>query len=394
MPSDIPPEFPPELTAGSAPSRGPERSRPYAALLALVIGVVSTVLTTGTAATVYVASSAARPTPGGEARVTFFPTTAHRKEREVEALLDSLIAPLGVLAPMDSGTMRLGVALLRARQSTSGWIPFDSTAARTLDTLAFVRRWARTERLPAFWGMKPGFAGVESASGLPLHTYYPLRRFMALNEASADSALLAGDAETAMTHARETLAAGRHLLGQTNMIDLLMARAIIHKGAALLVRSAQQGDDPMTAGAARRLDAMATGAFTVDREQLLVYRTLGSDPVDGRLLALAADTILHPALRLHTFTGLMSGACAHPREVLFGMTGERRMAFQQIAQAIEDLPRARDLVTLYQRDFDYFEDGLPPTWTRSRGTSRGTLSVLSWIVPRVVKDRVELCRWM
>lgn len=370
------------------------RSRPYSALLALVIGVVSTVLISSTAATVYVASGATRLGRGdAEPAITLFPSTAHRQGRAAAELLDSLIAPLGDLAPMDSVTLRNALALLRTGKNQQGLIAYDTAAGATLDTLRFLRQWARSEALPAYWGTLPGFVGIEAASALPMHAYYPLRRFMMLNEASADSALLAGDAAAAMVHARETLAAARHLVAQSSMIDLLMGRVLIQRGARLLVRSAQQGDDPLTAGAARRLDAMATGAFTVDRHQLHAYRSLGESPADGRLLAVAADTRLHDALRMAAFEGLLSGACLRPREVLFGLTAERRMAFQQLAQAVEDIPRARDLVTLEEKDFDNFDNGV--AWRAlGRGKSPRAGSPLAWIVPSSVSDRVNWCRRM
>jgi len=370
------------------------RSRPYSALLALAIGAVSTVLTTGTAATVYVASSAVRPTPRGEdERITLFPTSAHRQSGAARALLDSLVEPLGALPQLDSVTMRQAVALLRAGRDHSAWIDFDSTIVPSLDTLTFLRHWARSQPLPAFWGIRPGFAGVEGANDLPVHSFFPLRRFMMLNEASADSALLAGDAREAMTRARETLAAARHLLGQPILTDALVGRVLLQRGARLLVRSAQQGDDPMTAGAARRLDALAAGAFAMERSQMRVYRTLGASPEDGRLLAIAGDTRLHGALRLRAFNGLLQGACAHPREVIFGMSSERRIAFQQVAQAIEDMPRAHDLVALFEREFEFFDDGYSDAARRKLRAARpDKVSPFAWIVPQVVSDRVSMCR--
>lgn len=374
-----------------------ERPRPYSALIALVIGVVSTVLTTSTAATVYVASGADRLGDRGgrgadAANITIFPSDAHHRERAMESLLDSLIAPLGPLAPMDSATLRTAVALFRANRANSAWNAFDSTAARTVDTLEFGRRWARSERLPAFWGVQPGFPGLASTADLPMHSFFVLRRFIRLNEDAADSALVSGDANTAITRARENLAAGRHQLAQTGMIDLLMARIVIGQSAHLLVRAAQQGDDPLTAGAARRLGSLVAGSLNVDRNQLRAYRTLGSEPADGRLLAVASDTTLHPALRLMAFDGLLAGACTHPREVLFGMSNDRRVMFQQIAQAVEDLPRARDLAMLWDHDFDNFDNGLPPNATHVHPAAERAPSLLTWVVPRRVNDRVEMCR--
>ncbi len=372
------------------------RPRPYSALLALVIGVVSTLLTTSTAATVYVASGAVRPTRNDDGRaITLFPTAAHRQAQQTLALLDSLVVPLGDLPEMDSLTLRTAVGLLGTRMTTGAWIAFDSAAVKSADTLAFLRRWARSRALPAYWGLQPNFAGVESAGDLPVHKYVPLRRFMLLNEAVADSALMAGDATTAMERARETLAGARHLLSQPQLVDVLVGRVMVERGSRLLVRAAQQGDDPLTAGAARRLDALSHGAFTVDRAAQLAYRALGTSPNDGRLLSLAGDHSLHPALRMQAFIGLYTGACLHPREVLFGMSSERRQVFQQLAQAVEDIPRGRDLAGLHQREFDYFNDGLTDAARKRRAGPRDTDGgLLGWVVPRVVMDRVTMCRRM
>lgn len=371
------------------------RPRPYSALLASVIAVVSTLLTSSTAATVYVASGAVRPTGEDARTITLFPSHAHRQAHAARSLLDSLVEPLGALPDMDSVTLRTAVAMFATRVSAGAWITADSAAASSVDTLTFLRQWSRTKALPAFWGIRPGFAGVERAGDLPLHTYRPLRRYMLLNEAVADSALMAGDAATAIERARETLAGARHLLSQPQLVDVLVGRVMVERGSRLLVRAAQQGDDPLTAGAARRLDALSRGAFTVDRAAQLAYRALGTRPNDGRLLSLASDTSLHPALRMQAFVGLFAGACLHPREVLFGMSSERRLVFQQIAQAVEDIPRGRDLAALHQKEFDHFDDGLTDVARKREAASRGADSgPLSWVVPRIVTDRVAMCRRM
>lgn len=372
------------------------RSRQYSAFLALAIAVVSTLVTTSTAATVYVASGAVRPSRGDNARsITLFPTAAHRQADAALSLLDSLVAPLGTLPTMDSLTLRTAVAMLGTRLNTGAWIAIDSAAAGSVDTLTFMRKWSRSHTLPAFWGIRPGFPGVESAGDIPLHKYFPVRRYMLLNEAVADSALVTGDAATAIERARETLAGARHMLSQPQLVDVLVGRVMLERGSRLLVRAAQQGDDPLTAGAARRLDALSRGAFTVDRAAQLAYRSLGTSPHDGRLLSLAGDKSLHPALRMQAFVGLYAGACLHPREVLFGMSSERRLAFGQIAQAVEDIPRARDLATLHQREFDYFNDGLTDAARKRRAAVHdANPGVLAWVVPRVVTDRVAMCRRM
>jgi signal transduction histidine kinase len=258
----------------------------------------------------------------------------------------------------------------------------------------FLRAWSRRAPLPVYWGYRSALADTSYFARLPIRRLHPVKRFSLLNEADADSALLMGDAARAMTRARELLAGSRHLIDQPLYIDMMVGRYMLQRGARLLVRAAQQGDEPMLAGAAKRLDAMVESNYALSREERRFLQDLADTPEDGRLLEFVADRSLPAAIRAETpLTTMVTAACRSPREMMFGLSSARRAAFEEMMTAISDIPRMAEMTPFMRRALETFES--PERFLAGLNAPRSndvahTVPLL--LVPSSLRARVEFCR--
>ena len=378
------------------PARRSSTTNPPTRLLFAIVGLVCAVLTTATAASVYVAGDPSRRATKQLTRVPLIYPQTHKQGAAIHSLLDSLVAPLGTLPPMDSAMLQDAVGFLGNPADLDAWIPFDTARAASLDTLEFMREWSKRKPLPAFWGYRM-VAGPKNRywAHAPVRQLRPAKRFALLNEAVADSALLVGDAETAMTRARELLAGSRHLIDQPMFIDMMIGRYMLQRGARLLTRSAQQAGEPMIAGAARRLDAMAGANYSVSEEERRALAALGETPQDGRLVAFVGDRALPAAIRAETpLAAMLSAACVNPREMIFGLSSARRAALDDVVKALSDIPRMSEMAPLMRDAMETFES--PAAFLakqRKAGAKPQAHSLVSLLVPATLRQRVEFCRF-
>jgi hypothetical protein len=107
--------------------------------------------------------------------------------------------------------------------------------------------------MPTFWLYRPGFPSTADIRTLPVLRLPSLDSLFAANEQAADNALVRGDVELALQHARENIAAASHLLWQPLAYDAVVGRERLRDAAALLARSARQADQPLLHGGAQRL---------------------------------------------------------------------------------------------------------------------------------------------
>jgi hypothetical protein len=366
--------------------------KPPARLLLVLTGLVCAVLTTGTAASVYVAGDASRRATEKVSGMALLDTDSHRRSASVHALIDTLIAPLGALPPMDSAMLRDAVEFLASRDDPDPWISANNRRAATLDTLEFFRAWAKHEPLPAFWGYrtKAWGDGLDRRAGRKLGT---IKRFVQLNEAVADSALLAGDAVTAMNRAREIIAASRHLIDQPVGIDMVFGVYVLDRGAMLLARSAQEAGEPVVASAARQLFRMAGANYRLTNRERRALLNMGENPADGRLLALASDRELPPAVRFEApLESMVKSACINPREMMFGLSGARRDAFDEILSALNDIPRMSEVAPSVRARLEIFD--APADYLNGLKGAKMKESLVSLLVPPVLRSRVKYCQLM
>jgi hypothetical protein len=379
-----------------SPRPAPRRNgaNPPTRLLLSVLGLVCAMLTTATAASVYVAGDSARRAAAILPRVSLLYPETHHHGAAVHALIDSLIAPLGVLPPMDSAMLRDAVGVLGGGEHPDVWIPFDTARVAALDTAEFLRAWSRRAPLPSYWGYRPVFGGAGHWARLPVRRLRPVKQFALSTEAAADSALLAGDAESAMLRARELLAGSRHLLDQPLYIDMMIGRHMLQRGARLLSRAAQQGGQPMTAGAAKRLDALVEANYALSTEERRVLAAYAETPEDGRLVAFVADRGLPASLRAETpLSAMLTAACRNPREMMFGLSSVRRAAFGEMVSAMSDIPRMAEMTPLMLNALATFDSPAAFLATRQpAGEPDSARSLPFLLAPASLRARVTFCR--
>ncbi len=380
-------------------------SSPQLKVVAWMLLLVAAAITTGTAATVYVSGDAARRIDVAAIyrMRSLHPNSrdaavdrAHRQTTAARLLIDSVLAPLGPTVELDSISLRRVVAVTThvTTRDANAWIAVgDAPQVGDSVDLALFRRWARAKRLPNFWGYRIGFAGARTSYDLPTRSMLVLKRFVIANEASADSALQVHDIATAMIRARENIGAARQLVDQPIMIDMLVGRALLQRGARLMQRVAEVAHDSVARDMAIALDTIAHTTFLLrqtEHQQLIAY---GLDANDERLHAIAADRALHPALRLGALDGEVRGACLRSDEILTGPSAERRATLERLLAAVADIPRASELAPLYRQSLDQLD--VPPTGAEVEPPLHGAdrfVSNFRWIIPATVRNRVRWCR--
>ncbi|MBL0172753.1 MAG: hypothetical protein IPP90_19005 [Gemmatimonadaceae bacterium] len=364
-----------------------------AKLLWLTALTAAGLVASATAATVYSAGKIQRK----HARLdsaSVVSLDAARGTASLVALTDSLVAPLGPLSPIDSITLAQIVALLTAPADSATWIPHAAADTAHAATTAAYRRWTRSAPLTAFWGIRPGFPGIEDSRAVPMLRLQPLKRLWKESEAAADSALSAGDTDTALLRARETLAGARHLINQPSPIDALVGRVMLSDGAKLLARAALQADQPALHSSAQRLLSMTRAWTPVPRGLWTMSpRTAAST----NLLDMAGDRTLSPATRFVAIEVMVAGACVNTREVLFGPSAARHEAVNAMIDAAGDIPRLSELRPFFHRTLAKLDQS-PETFagdTRRPPPSDEPMlqTLLRLVVPARVQARVDACDW-
>jgi hypothetical protein len=360
-------------------------------LVASLVGLTVVLLSTATAASVFVAGDSSRRI-AVKARATPLDLGSFRHHRVLHALLDTLVMPLGPSRALDDPTLRRIVALTNGSSQEDAWIPVGS-APRPGDSLdlALFRQFAVATPLPGLWGYRNGLAGTHSLRTLPGRSLQGVKRLMLANEAAADSLLLAGRAAAALSRARENLASARHFLDQPSTGDLVFGRYVVQRSAGLMNRAALQAGDHTTAATAGKLQRLANESYQVG-SGAWVYQD-GRDPRAIELIVIASDTLLPPALRLHTAVGAIDGACLNTREVLMGASEDRRELVELIIHAVHDIPRAEELMALNQAMLSRFDTGA--TDVEAQGAhprARNSGGMMDRLLPSSVRRRAAYCR--
>jgi len=341
-------------------------------------------LVSATAASVYVAGDPQRQVAGASGREAAGLLTAARSSAPLEALVDSLIEPLGPFEAADSATVLRMAALVSGPGHHQAFLPSPDDPAGD-SALPVFRAWARSTRMPTFWLYRPGFPSTADIRTLPVLRLPSLDSLFAANEQAADSALVRGDVERALQHARENIAAARHLLWQPLAYDAVVGRERLRDAAALLARSALQADQPLLHGGAQRLLRLTQSVRDAFSTPWSRQSTLGADPDDRSLLQLAGDHAAFPASRLSALDQVVLGSCVSTRDMLFGSSAARHAAIDRLGHAMRDVPRVAELRPLYHRALDAFDHATP-------APTSGSDQLLRFLVPSSVGARVDFCR--
>jgi hypothetical protein len=348
-----------------------------AKLLWLTVLGATGLVATATAATVFAAGDLQRLQARNGPSVTL------RLERSrnllpLRALTDSIVAPLGRVEAVDSVVLSQMVELVTS--------PADAASARALATY---RGWARLSPLPAFWNSRAGFTDVPDSPTIAAMYGKPLQRLASANEAAADSALLAGDAETALVRARENIAVAQHLLWQPHIWDAALGRKMTLSGAKLLARASLQAQQHVLHESAQRLLAVATALQPIPEELMEPVRVR---PNDSTLQQLARDKSLHPATRYHAIELMVASACRSPREVLFGPTAERHAALDTMLDGANDINRLSELRSAFHHKLNLLDEDPESFGPALDASESSTHPVLRLFVPNIVQARIDACR--
>lgn len=219
-----------------------------------------------------------------------------------------------------------------------------------------------------------------------------LQRLVIVNEAAADSALLAGDAETALLRARENIGAAQHLLWRPQFAEAAQGRAMMLSGAKLLARAALQAQQHTLHASAQRLVVLTSAMQPVP----LALQSGRARPNDSTLQAWARDRSLHPATRVVAIELMVASACRSPREVLFGPTLERHAAIDAMISAASDIPQLAQLRSGFHRALDRLDED-PPAFTIGFAVAPSMVApsanvLLRVLVPDIVEARIDACR--
>lgn len=362
-----------------------------AKLVALLLLTIAGLVASATAATVYSAGEPQRRAQFADRTKRPAVISATPRASQVRALIDSIIEPLAPFKPIDSAVAAQMIALVTKPNDSAVWVP-HSGAPPSSTALATYRAWARSEELPPLWAYRAGFPSIRDYRTLPIFGMQPLGQLRHANELAADSALAMGDMKTALTRARENVAASRQILSQPFTMDLLIGRVMLRESAKLLARVALEAGEPEVNSAAKRLlneSELLHGEFS-GMWEALVRR--GAAPDDQRLFALAAERNRFPAMRALAIDRMVADMCFNTRDVIFGPSQSRYDAVKKMVASMSDVPRFAELGPLFEHTLATFDTAAGSEVRPPRVDEPASRTLFRLIVPTAVYQRVEWCR--
>jgi hypothetical protein len=363
-------------------------------LLTLLTG--TGLVVSATAATVYAAGDTQRHFSERAKRAASVDLVASRQWAVVRRLTDSLVQPLSAEAPLDSVLMAQVVALLARPEEAYAWIPHPPPDTSRAAAMVVYRHWANALPWPSLWGLRSSLSPIPDSHGLPAIEVSRLKRLWKQNEEDADTALMRGDAATALTRARENLSVARHLAWQPIPLEAMVGRVMISDAAKLLDRAALQADQPSLHTAAQRLRQSAQSYLPIPAGAWGATPLRHSAPDDATLLNISRDRSLHPATRVIAMQLLVANTCLSTRDVLFGPSSARRDALDRMIDVTRDVPRVAELQVLWHRTLDRLTDD-PASMLRSARvrppqSESWSAALLRSVVPAKVQARIDYCR--
>ena len=240
----------------------------------------------------------------------------------------------------------------------------ETRAALARDTAAggleLWRRAAYAGPLPALWMYVDSLPDIAVGGGqMPLFRHGEVRRLATMNEAAALLHMADGDRDQAVARGRENIAIGGHLLADP--VHGWLAADVISTGSATLGEiGLLTGDRDLLL----EVEQLRSALDDVDRP---VLRTpsfgaaLNVGPLSPRALQVLSDTLLPSFVRWWTVGGVVPGFCGSAREILFGVSAERRGVLERAKALANDIPRMDEWVRLNERWLESWIEGAPST---------------------------------
>ncbi len=398
-------------------------------VLATLAAIAIALAVCATAATVIVATDVTRERGANTATPQL---SLAQARASLEAMLslrgvvDSMTARMGDLPPTDSATIALATRLwdtsttrhpawiavpagatpssspsgeltvlieqvrkLRA-DSAQNAVDLASVARDTLSPwMAVWRKLAHSAPLAAMWGYQKGLPGVSTAADLPIRNYAALRQLYLLNELSGWIALRRGEPGVALLRALENLSASRHFLDAPVLVDVLAGRTIAAAAGRLAGDAARALGDRSMVTMATQLDQLAQpGASGFMALQQAAERD-AADPNAPLAFELFDDEKLPFAVRVEILYAVVSGACNHTREVLFGFSPEREARLRALATRYQSHPTLGPILGLMPGTARLVREN-PMSMLRS--TDFPTAGTFDFLLPEGVAARAVVCQ--
>jgi hypothetical protein len=193
----------------------------------------------------------------------------------------------------------------------------------------------------------------------------------------------------ALLRALENLSASRHFLDAPVLVDVLAGRTIAAAAGRLAGDAARVlGDNSMVSMAAQ-LDQLAQpGAFGFMALQQAAERD-AADPNAPLAFELFDDEKLPFAVRVEILYAVVSGACNHTREVLFGFSAEREARLRELAARYQGHPTLGPILGLMPGTARMVREN--PT-SLLRSTDFPTGGTFDFLLPEGVAARAVVCQ--
>ncbi len=269
-------------------------------------------------------------------------------------------------------------------------LPRATHSVLTQDTLVSeLRLWRRvaySRPLPGLWMYSGDLAEFTAPDvDLPLFRARDVLELAAKNEAGALLHMADGDKDAAVARARENIAVGGHLL--RDPIHGWLGPDVVSHGADILYEVGLLTGDRELLMEAERLSA-AIASEDATRRGPWFGAALMADPREPAGIEIVADSARPEYVRWWSIAGVVPGFCGSAREILFGVSPERRAVLDRAATLVADTPRSNEWVAMNQRWLD--------AWVSSGPTTRQQLPrwlvPLPWIGLGPVADRIAYCR--
>ncbi len=240
----------------------------------------------------------------------------------------------------------------------------ETRAALVRDTsaggLALWRRAAYAGPLPALWMYDDSLPAVAAVGGgLPLFRPGVVRRLAASNEAAALLHMARADADQAVTRGRENIAIGALLLADP--VHGWLAADVIATGRAIVGEIGLLTDDRDLLLETERLRAALDAVDTPALRTPWFGAALNVDPLAPRARQVLSDTLRPSFVRWWAVGGIVPGFCGSAREILFGVSAERRAALERARVLAGDIPRVEEWVRVNERRLESWIEGAPST---------------------------------
>jgi hypothetical protein len=274
-----------------------------------------------------------------------------RRGRETDRYLrqDGLPAPVPQRAAVPANVRAAAFVALPALPPRA---VLDSLAGDTLDArLAPWRALARSAPLPVLWLYSEQVAELRDPYLIPDLPFGASKELASRNASAALVAYAAGDADLAVMRLRENVAAAGQLARAPMLLNQFVAHTIIRDAASLLGHVAHARGDSALVREARAL-AAANDRRTNGYRLTQALPAYFADPSDPRGPALVGDRALSPGQRVVAAGGVVTGYCMRARELLFGVSPDRREALRAAARQLADVEGADAMIALYGRWLD------------------------------------------